>query len=176
MAFVDRSEPRWIPADDDAAWYHIESNVQATISPEEGDRSDPRGCLETLSRKRLRDDTNRIEAWCAGASGSAVVFYEANDLESMMGGGYELHGVALKDMAYVGGGTNALRAWRPAVTGEELLDRDGDVVCADAMLMVRWGDGTTTALMMVWVLDARSGEWVCEKLGEFGVQTHMLCY
>lgn len=170
LAFVDRSQPRWITPEDDREWFIIESSLQVSINSEPGDRSDPRGALETLARRSF-EHTGAFEDWASGADGSAIVFFETDDADDLTGGvGYELRPRAVNDAAIAGGVSSALHAWYPALTGEDLLARDGGVVCADAMLMIKRENGTVIAWNTVWVWDPQGETWVCARMGRWAIK------
>jgi len=175
LALVDASEPRWITPEDDDEWYHIECNEQMTISPTPGDRSDPRGSLAAIAAKRF-EAIGTISGWSTGRDASAIVFHVAPDDHAMHLAGFELRPKALNDMAYIRGGGTALRAWRPPITGEELLERDGQALCADALLMVKWTNGDTSAIKTVWAWDPAGESWAFVTLGEIGMKSHGMCF
>jgi len=167
LAFVDASEPRWIPADDDRSWFHIECNDQMTISPTPGDRSDPRGHLVKLAESRYARG-GALSAWCADREGSMIVFYEARDEKELHLSGFSLRSEEFNDTHYFGGTSSGIRAWRPPITGQEILERDGVVLCADAMLVMKWDDGTTSAWHTIWSWDANGERWTCAVQGNVG--------
>lgn len=175
LALVDASEPRWITPEDDDAWYHIECNEQMTISPTPGDRSDPRGSLAAIATKRF-EAIGTISGWSTGRDASAIVFHVAPDDDAMHLAGFELRPKALNDMVYIRGGGTALRAWRPPITGEEILERDGVVLCASAMLLMKWDDGKTSAWRTIWSWDPDGIRWTCTVQGVIGMHHHGILF